>query len=138
MSPLFAMKRALPLTLSLLASIAVPGTFAADAGSFNILTFNVAGLPEILSSNDVPGDKTTNSRTIGAKFAEYGYDVIHVQEVSALSSVLDYPAGIFNVSNQCADPCGVYRISITMLISMRRTTTRTGQQRLEGFRLGVV
>ena len=44
---------------------------------------NVAGLPEILQSNDVPGDKTTNSGTIGSDFAKYGFDVIHVQEVGA-------------------------------------------------------
>ncbi|KAI9931405.1 hypothetical protein ASPWEDRAFT_169751 [Aspergillus wentii DTO 134E9] len=52
----------------------------AAAGSFNVLSFNVAGLPEILNSNEVPGDKTTNTEAIGAKFAEYDYDVIHVQE----------------------------------------------------------
>lgn len=68
-------------TLLLLATSAIPLTFAVDAGSFNVLTFNVAGLPSIISGNDVPGDKTTNSRTIGSKFAEYDYDVIHVQEV---------------------------------------------------------
>ncbi|KEF57690.1 uncharacterized protein A1O9_05608 [Exophiala aquamarina CBS 119918] len=66
--------------LLLLAFSAIPLAFAADAGSFNVLTFNVAGLPSIISGNDVPGDKTTNSRTIGSKFAEYDYDVIHVQE----------------------------------------------------------
>ncbi|GFG23225.1 uncharacterized protein Mb0912 [Aspergillus udagawae] len=53
---------------------------AATAGEFNVLSFNVAGLPPILNGNDVPGDKTENSRQIGKKFAEYGYDVIHVQE----------------------------------------------------------
>jgi hypothetical protein len=74
------MTRAFPL---LLLASAIPITFAADSGNFDILTFNVAGLPAILSSNDVPGDKTTNARTIGSKFAEYDYDVIHVQEVSA-------------------------------------------------------
>lgn len=42
---------------------------------------NVAGLPAILNGNDVPGDKATNAATIGSKFAQYGYDVIHVQEV---------------------------------------------------------
>ncbi|KAJ9149226.1 Horcolin [Pleurostoma richardsiae] len=41
---------------------------------------NVAGLPEILQDNDVPGDKATNAGTIGSYFAEYDYDVIHVQE----------------------------------------------------------
>ncbi|KAG2411940.1 hypothetical protein HFD88_009496 [Aspergillus terreus] len=53
---------------------------AASSGQFNVLSFNVAGLPEIFNSNEVPGDKSTNSEQIGTKFAEYGYDVIHVQE----------------------------------------------------------
>jgi len=33
-----------------------------------------------LYDNDVPGDKATNAGTIGEKFAEYDYDMIHVQE----------------------------------------------------------
>ncbi|KAI9039720.1 endonuclease/exonuclease/phosphatase family protein [Aspergillus affinis] len=58
----------------------IPGTLAASSGLFNVLSFNVAGLPPIFNNNDVPGDKATNSEAIGAKFAEYGYDIIHVQE----------------------------------------------------------
>ena len=54
---------------------------AATSGEFNILSMNVAGLPEILNSNEVPGDKATNAGLIGTKFAEYDYDIIHVQEV---------------------------------------------------------
>ena len=65
--------------LALLAS----NVLAATSGKFNVLTMNVAGLPDFLNNNEVPGDKTTNSELIGAKFAEYGYDIIHVQEVSA-------------------------------------------------------
>ncbi|CAK7207016.1 hypothetical protein SEUCBS139899_009824 [Sporothrix eucalyptigena] len=53
---------------------------AATSGSFDILSMNVAGLPAILQSNDVPGDKATNAGTIGSDFAKYGYDVINVQE----------------------------------------------------------
>ncbi|ERS95282.1 uncharacterized protein SPSK_01732 [Sporothrix schenckii 1099-18] len=53
---------------------------AATGGSFSILSMNVAGLPAILQSNDVPGDKATNAGTIGSDFAKYGYDVINVQE----------------------------------------------------------
>lgn len=53
---------------------------AATSGDFNILSFNVAGLPAILNSNDVPGDKATNAGSIGSLFAEYDYDIIHVQE----------------------------------------------------------
>ncbi|KAL4822067.1 Endonuclease/exonuclease/phosphatase [Aspergillus spinulosporus] len=68
------MKSTIPL-LSL-----VPSALAATTGSFNILSFNVAGLPEILNNNDVPGDKTENTEIIGERFAEYGYDIIHVQE----------------------------------------------------------
>lgn len=55
-------------------------TAASTSGSFNILTFNVAGLPAILNGNEVPGDKTTNTATIGQKFAQYNFSVIHVQE----------------------------------------------------------
>ncbi|KAL4988175.1 Endonuclease/exonuclease/phosphatase [Aspergillus falconensis] len=58
----------------------VAPTLAATTGTFTILSFNVAGLPEILNSNDVPGDKTENTEIIGERFAEYGYDIIHVQE----------------------------------------------------------
>ncbi len=54
---------------------------AATSGEFDILTMNVAGLPDFLNNNEVPGDKATNSRLIGSKFAEYGYDIIHTQEV---------------------------------------------------------
>jgi len=61
--------------------------FAADIalsaptnGKFTALSYNVAGLPQILQGNDIPGDKTDNSRQIGSKFAQLGYDLIHVQE----------------------------------------------------------
>lgn len=60
----------------------IGGVEAAAAGSFSVLSMNVAGLPAFLNQNDVPGDKTTNAKTIGSRFAQYGYDVIHVQEVS--------------------------------------------------------
>jgi hypothetical protein len=61
---------------------------AATSGDFNILSFNVAGLPAILNDNAVPGDKATNAGTIGSLFAKYDYDVIHVQEDM-------YPLSIF-------------------------------------------
>lgn len=61
---------------------------AQDSGGFTVLSMNVAGLPAILQDNEVPGDKTTNSELIGAYFAQYGYDVIHVQEVRKA-----FPAG---------------------------------------------
>ena len=57
---------------------------ATQGGDFNVLTMNVAGLPQILQGNDVPGDKKINSGTIGSYFNKYGYDVINVQEVRSL------------------------------------------------------
>ncbi|PGH08724.1 hypothetical protein AJ79_05915 [Helicocarpus griseus UAMH5409] len=53
---------------------------AATTGSFSILTFNVAGLPAWLNPNDTPGDKETNAKKIGARLAEHGHDVVHLQE----------------------------------------------------------
>lgn len=68
------------LSIALLASAVIPAALAATTGSFSAVTFNVAGLPEILQNNDVPGDKTENTATIGTKFSDYGFDIIHVQE----------------------------------------------------------
>ena len=64
-------------------SAALP-VWTASTGKFNVLSFNIAGLPAIFNSNGVPGDKSTNAETIGTKFAQYGYDVIQVQEVSCM------------------------------------------------------
>jgi hypothetical protein len=66
--------------LAAAASLASTASAAATSGEFSVLAFNVAGLPAILNSNDVSGDKATNAGTIGTLFAEYDYDVIHVQE----------------------------------------------------------
>ncbi|KAJ9603804.1 hypothetical protein H2200_011990 [Cladophialophora chaetospira] len=61
---------------------------AAKSGTFDLLTYNIAGLPSFLEDNGIPGDKSTNAGSIGAKFAQYGYDVIHVQEDFAYHSDL--------------------------------------------------
>jgi hypothetical protein len=37
----------------------------AQSGNFNILSFNVAGLPQFLEGNGESGDKTTNTMIIG-------------------------------------------------------------------------
>ncbi|KAI0198737.1 endonuclease/Exonuclease/phosphatase [Astrocystis sublimbata] len=66
-------------SVALAALLGTPVT-AATSGVLNVLSMNVAGLPEILNGNDVPGKKTTNSEMIGTKFAELGYDLIHAQE----------------------------------------------------------
>jgi hypothetical protein len=68
-------------SLSLAASAFIGTVAAATSGSVSLLTMNVAGLPDILQGNDVPGDKATNARQIGTYFAQYNYDIINVQEV---------------------------------------------------------
>ncbi|KAH7139653.1 endonuclease/Exonuclease/phosphatase [Dactylonectria estremocensis] len=62
------------------AALVASCTAAATSGDLTILSMNVAGLPAILNSNDVPGDKATNAGLIGTYFAKYGYDIIHAQE----------------------------------------------------------
>ncbi|KAK7455174.1 hypothetical protein VKT23_011045 [Stygiomarasmius scandens] len=59
------------LSLTFLASSCAAAT---TSGSFNILSYNVAGLPEILSSSD----PNTNTPLISPRLAPYS--IIHVQE----------------------------------------------------------
>ncbi|KAK0622565.1 Endonuclease/exonuclease/phosphatase [Immersiella caudata] len=66
---------------------------AAPSGDFTVLSMNVAGLPAILNSNDVPGDKTTNAKLIGSFFAQYNYSIIHAQED------FNYHAHIYSTDN---------------------------------------
>ncbi|KAF2741036.1 mannose-binding lectin [Polyplosphaeria fusca] len=69
------------LSLALCMLLAGPALAAPQAsGTFNILSFNVAGLPAILNGNDVPGDKTANTASIGRLFSTYNFSLIHVQE----------------------------------------------------------
>ncbi|OTB16159.1 hypothetical protein K445DRAFT_317143 [Daldinia sp. EC12] len=58
----------------------IGNALAAGSGDFSVLSMNVAGLPDFLNNNEVPGDKASNSGLIGTKFAQYDYDIIHVQE----------------------------------------------------------
>ncbi|ESK89193.1 endonuclease exonuclease phosphatase [Moniliophthora roreri MCA 2997] len=58
----------------LLSAALVSHAFAATSGSFSVLTYNVAGLPELLSS----GNPETNTPLISPKLAPY--NIIHVQE----------------------------------------------------------
>ncbi|MFE7861153.1 jacalin-like lectin [Streptomyces sp. NPDC057403] len=55
---------------------AAPSAAAADSGSFSVLTYNVAGLPESLSSASTPRDTSTTA--IGQRIAPY--DIVHVEE----------------------------------------------------------
>jgi len=61
-------------------STLLPLAIAQTSGTFNTLTFNVAGLPALLNGNDVPGDKETNTARIGQLFSKYDISVINVQE----------------------------------------------------------
>lgn len=72
------------------ASLISSASAAATSGDFNVLSMNVAGLPEILQSNDVPGDKATNAGTIGTLFAKYDYDIIHAQEGQAYPPLVNF------------------------------------------------
>ncbi|MDF3143224.1 MULTISPECIES: jacalin-like lectin [unclassified Streptomyces] len=53
-----------------------PSAAAADSGTFNVLTYNVAGLPEAISSAPTPRESATT--TIGQRIAPY--DIVQVQE----------------------------------------------------------
>ncbi|GGP75450.1 jacalin-like lectin [Streptomyces melanogenes] len=53
-----------------------PPSAAADSGTFSVLTYNVAGLPEVLSSAPTPREPSTTE--IGRRIAPY--DIVHVQE----------------------------------------------------------
>ncbi|BCJ40655.1 hypothetical protein GCM10010168_73570 [Actinoplanes ianthinogenes] len=65
---------AIALTAALLA---VPASAsAAEGGTFKVLSYNIAGLPDILSSAET--DRATATTAIGGRLT--GYDVIHVQE----------------------------------------------------------
>ncbi|RYP79533.1 hypothetical protein DL769_002920 [Monosporascus sp. CRB-8-3] len=71
-------------------------------GNFSVLSMNTAGLPDFLQGNDVPGDKTENHRMIGAKFVEYGYDIINVQELEFklnLGQDFNYHAALYSTAS---------------------------------------
>lgn len=53
---------------------------AVTSGDLSILSFNVAGLPGLIQGNGETGDKTENTKLIGALLSDYDFDLIHVQE----------------------------------------------------------
>ncbi|ELP64983.1 jacalin-like lectin [Streptomyces turgidiscabies] len=57
-------------------TVAAPPAAAADSGTFSVLSYNVAGLPEAISSAPTPRESSTT--TIGQRIAPY--DVVNVQE----------------------------------------------------------
>jgi hypothetical protein len=75
---------ALSISVSALA-VALPffiaSTTAQSSGTFDFLTYNVAGLPAFLSGNGVPGEKGPNANSIGTQLTAGDYDIVHMQEV---------------------------------------------------------
>ena len=55
---------------------ATPSAAAADSGTFSVLSYNVAGLPEAISSAPTPRESSTTA--IGRRIAPY--DIVHVEE----------------------------------------------------------
>ena len=106
------------LTLSAVVAGLASSVSAATSGDFNVLAFNVAGLPALFNGNEVPGDKATNAGTIGSLFTEYDYDVIHVQEDM-------FPTHAGNEGKT-----DLNHISTIMPISTPRMTTHIAQQLL--------
>ncbi|MEV4054325.1 jacalin-like lectin [Amycolatopsis sp. NPDC049688] len=65
------------LSAAALSTVVSPAAaHAADGGSFSVLSYNVAGLPEGISSAPTPRDPATTA--IGQRLGPY--DVVHVQE----------------------------------------------------------
>lgn len=68
----------LPALLLVGASLTTAQTSSVN-GNFNALTFNVAGLPDVVNDNG-SGDKVENTARIGQLFTRYNVSIIHVQE----------------------------------------------------------
>ncbi|RSM09100.1 hypothetical protein CDV31_007867 [Fusarium ambrosium] len=58
-----------------------------NASSFSLLTYNVAGLPEIINENGIK-DKKLSASFIGQYIREQSYDVVHLQEDFHLHDVI--------------------------------------------------
>ena len=54
----------------------------AQSGTFDFVTYNVAGLPAILNDNGGSGDKEADANAIGSLLAAGAYDIVHMQEVT--------------------------------------------------------
>jgi Jacalin-like lectin domain len=57
-------------------AVVAPSASAADSGTLNVLSYNVAGLPEGLSSAPTP--RASSTTAIGQRLGPY--DIVHVQE----------------------------------------------------------
>ncbi|EUC54402.1 endonuclease/exonuclease/phosphatase family protein [Rhizoctonia solani AG-3 Rhs1AP] len=68
------------LCLAASGSLSLNEPAAVSPGVFNVLSINIAGLPEILNPNEESGHKRINAMYIGQKMSQYDYKVINVQE----------------------------------------------------------
>jgi hypothetical protein len=70
------------MSLILLPFIFVSLVIAAPSpsGTFDVLSLNVAGLPEILNKNG-QANKTASAMQMGQILSQQNYGVVHVQEV---------------------------------------------------------
>lgn len=80
----------LPFRSSAIYALLASSTFlefsTAASGTFDVLTYNVAGLPAILNPNGAT-DKVANARAIGSLLAAGAYDVAQLQEVCSIQPV---------------------------------------------------
>lgn len=66
------------------ALLSLPALFhpsSALTGTFDVVTYNVAGLPAFLGGDQSSEEKQQNANAIGQLLAENDYDVVHLQEV---------------------------------------------------------
>lgn len=75
--------------LTCLLTVAATGNATADSGSFSLLTYNVAGLPELLSSAE--SDRQAATEEISCYVNQF--DVVHVQED------FNYHAALYDTCN---------------------------------------
>ncbi|CAE6450469.1 unnamed protein product [Rhizoctonia solani] len=95
------------LLCSAVPTLGLKARASAASGTFNILSMNVAGLPEILNGNGESGDKTTNTMLIGQDFAKYKYDVIHVQEdFNYHATLYQYDTHVYRTATSGGVPFG--------------------------------
>ncbi len=86
-----ALTAALAAALAAAAVVVLPAApaSAVDSGTFNVLTYNVAGLPESISSAPTPRESAT--KTIGQRLG--AYDIVHVEED------FNYHAALYSTDN---------------------------------------
>ena len=102
--------------------VLTPHPALAASGSFTVLSYNVAGLPEGLSSAPTPRDTSTTA--IGQRLGPY--DIVHVQED------FNYHANLYAADTHWAVALRNPRFPTWPPPFRRPTRTRTGRRPAEG------